>query len=341
MKEQLIYSILGLAAADAAGVPYEFLSRERIAMHPAADMTGFGSHHQPKGTWSDDTSMTLALIDALTKSGKNIDYSRIADNFADWVERGAFTAHGDVFDIGRTCLKAIRRHLQYPGLPAWECGEKSEHACGNGGLMRILPLAFWLSARYGQAFIDEPQARDDIFRVTAITHGNACCALAGLIYVAFAGNLLDQADKENAWTDTLRKVGAILAETPRLKSAEHAFARLFSENFLQTPVEELSGSGYVIHTLESAVWCFMNTADYRDCVLTAINLGEDTDTTAAVAGGLAGLYYGDSCLGIPESWLDALAKRQEIVGLCGSFYRKMCRLSGEQEETTSEDGRNV
>ena len=311
-------AILGLAVADAVGVPYEFLDREEIARDPAVDMTEYGTHFQPKGTWSDDTSMTLALIDALTKSEGEIDYKRIADNFADWMQKAAFTAHNEVFDIGGTCFRAIRRHIENPELPAWECGEKSEQACGNGALMRILPLAFWFHCKFGEDFIDVPKAREEVCRVTAITHANACSAQANLIYVTFAGQLISGRDKKAAWDYTKKKIGPVIDADPWLQTAAHSYARLLSDGFLRIPIEELSGSGYVVHTLESAVWCFMNTQDYRSCVLTAVNLGEDTDTTAAVAGGLAGLYYGEGS--IPQQWLDALAKREEICRMCEAFH---------------------
>ena len=317
-KKNLTNAILGLAVADAVGVPYEFLDREDIEREPATDMTEYGTHHQPKGTWSDDTSMTLALIDALTKSEGEIDYKRIADNFANWVQHAAFTAHNEVFDIGGTCFRAIRRHIENPELPAWECGEKSEQSSGNGGMMRILPLAFWLHCKFGEDFIDVPKAREVICRVTAITHANACCALANLIYVTFAGQLISGRDKKAAWDYTKKKIGPVIDADPWLQTAAHSYARLLSNGFLQTPIEELSGSGYVVHTLESAAWCFMNTRDYRSCVLTAVNLGEDTDTTAAVAGGLAGLHYGDGS--ISPQWLEALAKREEICRMCEAFH---------------------
>ena len=314
-------AILGLAVADAVGVPYEFLSRDDIARHPATDMTEYGTHLQPKGTWSDDTSMTLALIDALTKSEGEIDYKKIADNFADWVQHAAFTAHNEVFDIGGTCFRAIRRHIENPDLPAWECGEKSGQSSGNGALMRILPLAFWLHRKFGEDFIEVSEARKVICRVTAITHANACCALANLIYVTFAGQLISGQEKKTAWYRTLEKIPAVIDADPWLQTAAHSYARLLSNGFLQTPIEDLSGSGYVVHTLESAVWCFMNTPDYRTCVLKAINLGEDTDTTAAVAGGLAGLYYGDGS--IPPQWLEALAKREDILVLVDKSFSSL------------------
>ena len=104
------------------------------------------------------------------------------------------------------------------------------------------------------------------------------------------------------------------------------YERLLSKGFLDLPSDDLRGSGYVVFTLESAVWCFMNTGNYSSCVLSAVNLGEDTDTTAAVAGGLAGLYYsGNSSCGIPEEWLGVLAKKEEIVSLCDQFIKRLDR----------------
>ena len=322
-RRMFVGAVLGLAVADAIGVPYEFRQRKDIARDPANDMTGYGTHGQPAGTWSDDTSMTLALIDALTKSGAEPNYGLLADNFAAWLDRAEFTAHGEVFDVGGTCLRAIGKHVRQPELEPWECGDKSPEACGNGGLMRILPMVFWLCAKYGGRFIDVPEAREELRKVTAVTHANACCCLANLIYVCFAGMLFCRMAPADAWEYTTGKIREIAAADPWLKTALPLFGRLLSEDFLKTPAKKLSGSGYVVHTLESAVWCLMSTADYRSCVLAAVNLGEDTDTTAAVAGGLAGLYYAGSDKGIPESWLAALAKRDEILAMCEGLWESM------------------
>jgi len=316
----LCNAVLGVATGDAMGVPYEFNSREDVEQTLLTDMTGYGTHNQPKGTWSDDTSLTLALIDGLIHSGKKIDYGRIADNFADWLWNAKFTARGEVFDVGGTCLKAIRRHLEKPELPAWACGVKSEEACGNGALMRILPLTFWLFYKYGSEFITIPEARDEILKVTAITHANKTCALANLIYVTFAGRLFALDTKKGAWEYTVRQIRSLLDECIEYRSAEGRFSRLLADGFTELPFSSLSGSGYVISTLESAVWCFMNTQEYKICVLESILLGQDTDTTAAVAGGLAGLYYSSGSNGIPKEWLSDLAQKDEITVLCHRFF---------------------
>ena len=136
-------AILGFATADALGVPVEFTSREERKQDPVYEMRGGGAHGQPAGTWSDDTSMTLCMIHSLIEKG--IDFEDQMVRFADWMENGNYTARGDVFDIGGATHRAISKHLR--GKPALECGDDSDNACGNGSLMRIMPLAFFLEGK--------------------------------------------------------------------------------------------------------------------------------------------------------------------------------------------------
>lgn len=133
--------ILGLAIGDAMGVPIEFVKREKLLNNPVTEMKGFGSHNVPKGTWSDDTAMTLATIDSIKNTGE-IDYSDIANNFLKWFREAAFTANGEVFDIGRTTLHALAKYEENLSNPT-SCGEDSEFSNGNGSLMRILPIAYY------------------------------------------------------------------------------------------------------------------------------------------------------------------------------------------------------
>ena len=142
--KQIAGAILGFAVADALGVPVEFTTREERKLDPVCDMRGDGSHEQPAGTWSDDTSMTLCMIHSLIEKG--IDYEDQMSRFADWAENANYTATGEVFDMGRTTLYAIRNYLH--GKPALKCGDTAETACGNGSLMRIMPMAFYLLGHF-------------------------------------------------------------------------------------------------------------------------------------------------------------------------------------------------
>ena len=133
--------IVGHAIGDALGVPVEFMSREEIAHNPVAEMRGYGTHHQPPGTWSDDTSMTLCLLESIVRLGR-IDYKDIMDNFVSWLRRAEFTATGITFDVGIASQAAIQRYEQ--GTPPLACGGNGEYDNGNGSLMRIAPLAIYL-----------------------------------------------------------------------------------------------------------------------------------------------------------------------------------------------------
>ncbi len=266
-------AILGLAVGDALGVPYEF--RTRDTYRAAEDMIGGGFHAQPAGTFSDDTSMTLATCDSLRATGGAVDVDDMRRRFIAWMERGEYAIDNRVFDIGGTTAAALRAGV----------GATGEHDNGNGSLMRILPLAF-------------TDATDDqIAQVSAITHAHRTSCRACVTYVHLARDLASGV----SIADTIARIGDTAAPFTRL----HDIAGL--------PRHEINSSGYAVDTLEAALWCLATTTSYADCVLAAANLGEDTDTVAAVAGGLAGIVYGAA--GIPGPWLDALRGR-DIIDRC-------------------------
>lgn len=263
--------VYGIAVGDALGVPFEFNHRGSFL---CADMVGYGTHNQPKGTWSDDTSMTLALCDSIRICG-GLDISDIRKRFCAWFYDGAYTIDG-VFDYGGTTARAIRNGQ----------GCASERDNGNGSLMRTLPLAFvgGISSR-------------KIGAVSAITHAHgiskACCTDAVVIAKALA-------KREKSVADVFRAIDYT------------EMYQDYSKNLEQSRDDVRSG-GYVVDTLNAAIWCLLHTENYADCVLASVNLGDDTDTTAAVAGGLAGIVYGyDS---IPKEWIQAL-RGKTIIDSC-------------------------
>jgi thiamine-phosphate pyrophosphorylase len=141
---QLDYAIIGLIIGDALGVPVEFKSREYLDAHPVTEMIGYGTYNKPSGTWSDDTSLTLALADSIAASDGNLDYQDIMNRFSRWLYDGDYTSDEEVFDVGNTTRNAINRFSQ--GVAPIDCGGSGEHENGNGSLMRILPLAFYLDS---------------------------------------------------------------------------------------------------------------------------------------------------------------------------------------------------
>ena len=189
MKEKIFAGVIGLCVADAIGVPVEFKSRESLMHNPVTTMLGHGTYDQPPGTWSDDTSMTLCLLDSLTNK---LDYTHIMQKFLSWYEGAEYTSHGVVFDIGIATSKALSRFAQ--GTPALNCGGTSEYDNGNGSIMRILPLAFYLRSRFGNTYTDNIEAFEIIHNVSSLTHAHKRSLIACGIYLSVAEYLLESQD---------------------------------------------------------------------------------------------------------------------------------------------------
>lgn len=290
--------ILGVAVGDALGVPVEFKKRGTFYV---TDMQGYGTHNQPAGTWSDDTSLTLALADNLLAGGDSPDLESIAWGFTEWYDKAAYTPHGKVFDVGNATAEAIKRLKK--GVAPEKAGGTGERDNGNGSLMRIAPLTFYM---YG---IREAEERFRIVReVSSITHAHEWSVAACYIYVEMLNKLRMGRKKKAAYAE-LREDFA--RGVPFISKATLGkFVRILENDISTLPEEEIRSSGFVVDTLEAAFWCFMTTDNYKDAVLKAVNLGDDTDTTGAVTGALAGLAYGlDS---IPQEWREQLAAYDEV-----------------------------
>ena len=254
-------AIFGLAVGDALGVPYEFRPRGSFT---CTGMVGHGTHDQPPGTWSDDTSMTLATCDSIRACGR-VDTGDMRSRFRAWIDDGAYAIDGVVFDYGNTTARAL----------AAGAGRAGERDNGNGSLMRIAPLAF-------------TDATDDEVRaVSAITHAHPVSTGACVDMVHVMRALAAGASPAEAVPD----VGVLLAASEK----------------------DLRSGGFVRDTYCAALWCLAVSGSYGECVLRAVNLGEDTDTTAAVAGALAGIAYGIE--GIPGEWLSGL-RGKDIIERC-------------------------
>jgi ADP-ribosylglycohydrolase len=294
--------LFGVATADALGVPVEFKSREEIALNPVTAMIGYGTYHLPPGTWSDDSSLTFCLAEALTHE---LSLDTIAQNFIKWLTQNYWTPRGEVFDVGIATTRAIR-NLQ-KGTPPELAGGFDERDNGNGSLMRILPLLLYSK--------DLPiEKRYQLTKnVSSITHAHIRSVIACFYYLEFALELLRTNDPFKAYSIIKESVGGFLESLTINPSEIQRFNRLLQGNIWEHSVHEIQSSGYVLHTLEAAMWCLLTTQSYREAVLKAVNLGEDTDTTAAVTGGLAGLLYGTET--IPRQWMYVLARKQVIEAL--------------------------
>ncbi len=312
LQKQIQDGILGFAVGDALGVPVEFCNRERLKQCPVTGMQEYGTHHQPAGTWSDDTTMTLCTLESLTKG---VDYDDMMGRFCRWVDEGYMTPYGELFDIGRTTLQALRRFSS--GVSALQCGGTDMLDNGNGSLMRILPAVFYLRRKYGSTCVENPESFALIHNLSRLTHGHEISQIACGLYCNIANELLNGKTAVEAigYSTTVIKNEYDAKEefSPWLPN----FDFLNVETLLSTPEDCIKSSGYVVDTLQAALWCLLTTRSYSQCVLKAVNLGDDTDTVAAVAGGLAGILYGSES--IPEDWLCVLARKKEIVRLCENF----------------------
>ncbi|MFN6466438.1 MAG: ADP-ribosylglycohydrolase family protein [Nostoc sp. DedVER02] len=299
--------LMGLCVGDALGVPVEFTSRAERVKSPVTTMQGYGTWNQPPGTWSDDSSLSFCLAECLCR-GYSLD--AIANSFWRWYKEAYWTPRGDVFDIGQTTHTAIMRLKQ--GVVPHQAGGKVENTNGNGSLMRILPMAYC----HRNLSLRELLAR--VHDVSAITHAHARSQMACGIYISIAVALLEGADPQTAYLQALQDIQTIYSVREFLLEKPH-FGRIFSGEIAKLPVEEINSGGYVIDTLESSLWCLLNSSSYSEAVLKAVNLGGDTDTTAAVTGGLAGIYYGVE--NIPQKWINQIARRQDIIYLAERFTR--------------------
>lgn len=301
--------MLGLIVGDALGVPVEFMSRTELMKNPVTGMREYGTHHQPMGTWSDDSSMALAELDSIRTHG-NIDYTDMMERFSRWCMHGEYTPFGEVFDIGIATSRALMNYAK--GMAPLESGGKTEWDNGNGSLMRILPVCLYLFERQKKVCTSENESIYMIHAVSALTHTHLRSQMACGIYYFLVKAILEE---EGSLENRLQKGMDRAYQYYRQDLSNHRelenYKRLADlSEFKENPKEGIKSSGYVVDTLEAAVWCLLHSHSYKETVLMAVNLGEDTDTVGAVAGGLAGLYYKEE--GIPQEWLQVLQRREWI-----------------------------
>lgn len=306
-------ALFGLAVGDALGVPVEFVGRSWLKRFPVDDMRGHGTHDQPPGTWSDDSAMSFCLAESLCRG---YDLRDIAEQFLAWCFGQKWTPHGEVFDIGNATLTAVER-LRNRDLPPQLAGGIDESSNGNGSLMRILPLLFYIHDKP----IDERYAI--VSDVSGMTHGHFRSVFSCFVYLEVARQLLWGKHICEAYEE-----GAALAmkyaEAREFNRRELSyFNRVLQRKLPEVQEDNIFSSGYVVHTLEASLWCLLTTSSYSEAVLRAVNLGEDTDTSGAVTGGLAGLAYGFD--DIPAGWVGQLARMEEIEYLCMAFADSMCQ----------------
>lgn len=310
-RDQIKAMIYGHAIGDALGVPVEFQTREQLLRNPVKEMQSGGTYNMPAGSWSDDTSMTLCVLDSLAEKGK-VDFEDIMQHFMRWLD-SEYTPTGKVFDVGHGTMKSLMRYKK--GALPLESGGRSERDNGNGSLMRISPISLYLALTKEKM---DDEAVELVHKVSSLTHAHPRSLIACGIYTFIAFGLLKGKGVSDAVTEGIDGAYEYYSEHSDFMLEKEMYDRVWNLRRLKALQDaDIRSSGYVIDTLEAALWCFITTKSYRACVLKAVNLGEDTDTVAAIAGGLAGLAYG--WYDIQEDWKKDLLRTDFIDGLCDKF----------------------
>lgn len=310
----LFSSIIG----DVLGVPVEFKNRDQLLKNPVGcyiDGKKFGYvHKQPLGTWSDDTSLILCTIEGLLKDDKN-PFFETMKLFYKWYNIAYWTATDVVFDVGKTTANAIDNFRR--GFKPIMCGLNDIRSNGNGSLMRILPVAYWcIFKKYSLH-----QTMDFVFDFSGLTHNHIISKIACLLYTQIVKNIVYGFSKEKAIDFAHKTIGDILDE--KYQEEWNLFYKCNSI-ILNESIDNVKSSGYVVDTLEVAIYSFLRNTNIIDSLTFAVNLGGDADTNAVVTGGLSGSFYGyDS---IPFEYIEKIKKIDEISKLIDAFFMKLLSI---------------
>ena len=318
MINKVTDALLGVSVGDAVGVPFEFRKRDEMLSNHATGMVGYGTYNLPMGTWSDDSSLTFCLAESLING---YDLKDISERFIRWKEEAYWTANGRVFDIGITTSAAISRlkRIIEDNNSEWLKNLKNHREInenGNGSLMRIIPLLFYIKG------LPIEKQFDIVWELSALTHRHIIAAMSCMIYLKFAEKLLSEMDKDLAYAETRKEILEFWAEIYFPETESIYFNKLIQQDIRTVKIDDLRSGGFVIEVLESSFWFFLNESSYENTILSIINIGHDTDTSAAIAGGLAGIYYGRK--GIPEHWVNSLARLNDILVLAEKLNNKYC-----------------
>ena len=312
--------VLGFAVGDALGVPVEFMSREDVRKVNLTEMIGKETPKDfhswwgdliPAGAWSDDTSMLIAGMDSLSDNKAQANYDDIMKRFINWWNKGAYTSLDTPFGLGGCVAKALENYLH--GVPALDAGADKVEENGNGSLMRIFPFALYCI----ENDLSEAETCKYISDASRITHAHEISRMSCFIYTEFLRNLIETKNPEMAYgiTAGIRYLDYFNSDTVS------AHGQLLRPSFAKITDDKIKASGYVVDTLESVIYSIIHSNSYEEAVLTAINMGYDTDTVAGITGSIAGMLYGKD--DIPERWLDKLRKKDYLESLALKFEKTL------------------
>jgi ADP-ribosylglycohydrolase len=306
VKDRILGGLWGAVVGDALGVPVEFLDRADVQRNPVTDLRGHGTHNQPKGTWSDDSSLMLCTVDRLVRH--KFDTSDMGERFAQWAEGSLWTPWGKVFDIGGATSRALKRIRQ--GVPAEQSGGTDENSNGNGSLMRILPIALRFRGEAPERLLELA------FRASAITHRHPRSQIACGFYCLVAAGLLQGQSARAAHQSAIQTLSPMFRSKPWADERPY-FDTALAPGLATFPEQRIGSGGHVVDTLTASLWCLLTSKDYRESVFKSVNLGGDTDTTGVAAGGLAGVCYG--LQSVPERWRGLMARTKDLEILFEQF----------------------
>lgn len=311
-REARIHGALwGSLVGDALGVPVEFQSRDQVRKNPVTGLRGFGTHNQPTGTWSDDSSLLLCTVDSLATC-QRFDATDLGERFARWKNNAYWSPHGSVFDIGIATSQAISRIAR--GVPPEEAGGDDEYSNGNGSLMRIVPMALWFASA------SPSELATYAARSSALTHRHPRSQMACAMYCLLVCELLAGTESARVLRSAWQKFSPLYQHPPFATELSH-FQHLGDGSLENASDCAVASSGYVMHTLTASIWCLLTSRSLEETVLKAVNLGSDTDTTGTVAGGLAGARYGVES--IPQDWRTGLARFDDVALLFDRFAAQL------------------
>ncbi len=293
-QDKLIGSFVGLAVGDAVGASVEFKPRGTFPL--VTDMNGGGPFRLPVGVWTDDTIMAICLAESLIEH-PSLDKNDLLDRFVAWYKEGRNSPTGRCFDIGGTTCNALEEYLH-----SGSTINNRENSCaGNGSIMRLAPVAI---AHHG-----DPEVAAALAAVQSeTTHASPLATGCSELLSDILTTLYDSDDKMSIYNLKIQEYWPV------------EVANILDANLKNKNEKEIKSTGYTVHTLEAAVWCFLTTDNFRDAVLKATNLGDDTDTVAAVTGQIAGAFYGES--GIPSAWITKLYDYDRIKDLAITLATK-------------------
>lgn len=307
MNSKINASTVGFAIGEAFGLPLNYERKEKLINKPVTKMIKCENLNIPIGTWSSGTSTILATIDAIITKGK-VDYNKIADNLLLWYKTAKYTATNNLIDIDFTSKHALNKYFE-DKTDATKLGGTGYSDCGNEFLPRLIPIAFYLYYTKARDYTIHSVVKN----VTFITHHSEIPVMAAYIFTKYIIFLLRGTDKKASFSMLKNLDYTMYFKTETIKEFEH----LLKDNIYNSSLEMINSNNYVVDTLEAFFYCFINSDNFNQTLIGAVNLGGQASTLGGLCAGVAAIYYGyDS---IPEKYLDNLQKKDYLLKM-GNTY---------------------